>query len=90
MQRVGTSALGELLGKRAGFREVSFIKSGGTRIAAVPRCRESRLDQLNRQFRHLGIAAADREKIRSFTKNPLAHTLLGCAVNNGLINKCQF
>jgi hypothetical protein len=63
------SALGEFLDKRAGFWQLRFIIGGGRRIAAVAQCRKSRLDLLNRQFRHLGIAAPFREEHERDTLN---------------------
>jgi len=49
--------LRQFIEEGAGFRQLRFVIGGRTRIAAVARCRESRLDLLRRQFRHLRIAA---------------------------------
>ena len=51
------SALGEFLDKGAGIRQLHFIIGGGRRIAAITRCHESGLGLLDRQLRHLRIAA---------------------------------
>jgi hypothetical protein len=50
------------LGKGAGFRQFRFKHGSGMPIAAVARRRESRLDPLNRQSRHLRVAAPFREQ----------------------------
>ena len=56
-RRVDPSALGELLGKGAGFRQFCFTIASGMRTAAVAQCRESGLDLLNRHLCHLRITA---------------------------------
>jgi hypothetical protein len=59
MRRGDPSAIGEFLGKRAGFWQSRFMKAA---IAAVAHCRDSRLDLLNRHFRHLRITASFGEE----------------------------
>jgi hypothetical protein len=63
MRRVDPSALDEFLGKRAGFRQLRFIEGSGRRIAAVARCRESRLDLPNCQ---LGGEYGDAKRCNRF------------------------
>jgi hypothetical protein len=49
------SARGEPLGQGTGLWQLRFKISGRRRVTAVTRCRESGLDLLHRQLRHLRI-----------------------------------